>query len=113
MEKLNNYETEEEILKMREKFLDLKYKELSELKNNELNLINDIYKNISKNENNKENITNKNDKFSLLIKVLKLISKKNGPLQNLLTQTNSTEPQRATLKNIINKFKTDFEIKEN
>ena len=113
IEKLNNYETEEEILKMKKKFLDLKYKELSELKNNELNLINDIYKNISKNENNKENITNNNDKFSLLIKVLKLISKKNGPLQNLLTQTNSTEPQRATLKNIINKFKTDLEIKEN
>ena len=113
IEKLNNYETEEEILKMKEKFLDLKYKELSELKNNELNLINDIYKNMSKNENNKENITNKNDKFSLPIKVLKLISKKNGPLQNLLTQTNSTEPQRATLKNIINKFKTDLEIKEN
>ena len=92
--------------------LDLKFNELSELKNDEFHLINDIYNNMTQTENNKENITNKNEKFLLLFKVLKLISKKNGPLQNLLTQTNSIESQRVNLKNIINKFKSELGIKE-
>ena len=112
IEKINNYETGKEMLILKEKMLDLKFNELSELKNDEFHLINDIYNNMTQTENNKENITNKNEKFLLLFKVLKLISKKNGPLQNLLTQTNSIESQRVNLKNIINKFKSELGIKE-
>ena len=112
IEKINNYETGKEMLILKEKMLDLKFSELSELKNDEFHLINDIYNNMTQTENNKENITNKNEKFLLLFKVLKLISKKNGPLQNLLTQTNSIESQRVNLKNIINKFKSELGIKE-
>ena len=45
-----------------------------------------------------------------LLKVLRLISKKHGPLQNLLTMTNSIESQRTALKNILNKFKSELDF---
>ena len=60
--------------------------------------------------NYNQKFTNKNDQFLLLFKVLKIISKKYGPLQNLLTQTNSIESQRIVLKNITDKYDSEFEL---
>ena len=110
IEKNNEYDIQKELLINKEKELDLQNKEFSELKNIESNIFKEIYSNI--NQNNSENNENKNEDFSLLFKVLKIISKKYGQLQNLLTQTNSIESQRTTLKNLLIKYKTELELKD-
>ena len=107
IEKINDYEEQKEILLNKEKELDVKNKELFELKNNEFEDLNGILSEIKQNKNYVKKIINKNDQF-LLFKVLRLISKKFGPLQNLLTQTNSLESQRIILKNIISKFNSEL-----
>ena len=75
-----------------------------------MDIMKDIYSNIKINYD--KNTTNKSDQLLLLIKVLKIISKRNGPLQNLLNQTNSIESQRTILKNILIKLKSELEMKE-
>ena len=110
IEKNNEYDIQKELLINKEKELDLQNKEISELKNIESNIFKEIYSNI--NQNNSENNENKNEDFSLLFKVLKIISKKYGQLQNLLTQTNSIESQRTTLKNLLIKYKTELDLKD-
>ena len=85
------------------------------LKNKELNIFNDILSNLN-NENNKDennNNINKNDQFLLLFKVLKKINNKHGPLENLLNQSNSTEPQRIILRKILNKYNKELELSKN
>ena len=113
IEKIQDYETQIELLTNKEKAIELQNKEFFELKLNEL----DIIKNLSylKHDNNNynKNIKDNNEQLLLLLKILKLISKRHGHLQDLLTQTNSIESQRITLKNIITKYKSDLEFKEN
>lgn len=75
-----------------------------------MDIMKDIYSNLKINYD--KNATNKSDQLLLLIKVLKIISKRNGSLQNLLNQTNSIESQRTILKNILIKFKSELEMKE-
>ena len=94
----------------KEKAAQLINEELFDLKNNEINLENEIFSNMIMKRNYNQKFTNKNDQFLLLFKVLKIISKKYGPLQNLLTQTNSIESQRIVLKNIIDKYNSEFEL---
>ena len=110
IEKNNEYDIQKELLINKENELNLQNKEFSELKNIESNIFKEIYSNI--NQNNSENNENKNEDFSLLFKVLKIISKKYGQLQNLLTQTNSIESQRTTLKNLLIKYKTELDLKD-
>ena len=95
---------------MKLKAAQLINEELFDLKNNEINLENEIFSNMIMKRNYNQKFTNKNDQFLLLFKVLKIISKKYGPLQNLLTQTNSIESQRIVLKNIIDKYNSEFEL---
>jgi hypothetical protein len=75
-----------------------------------MDIMKDIYSNIKINYD--KNTTNKSDQLLLLIKVLKILSKRNGSLQNLLNQTNSIESQRTILKNILIKYKSELEMKE-
>ena len=85
------------------------------LKNKELNIFNDILSNLNNENNNDENNNNinKNEQFLLLFKVLKKISNKHGPLENLLNQSNSTEPQRIILRKILNKYNKELELSKN
>ena len=108
IEKNNEYENQKEILLKKEKEIELKNKGFSELKTIELDIIKEIYTNLYQIDINNEN--DKSSQISLLFKALRLISKKYGPLQNLLTMTNSIESQRTALKNILNKFKNELEI---
>ena len=101
---------QKELLLNKEKELYLQNNEFSELKNLESNIIKEIYSNINQNQNYNENDKNKTENFSLLFKVLKIIAKKYGPLQNLFTQTNSIESQRTTMKNLLFKYKDELEI---
>ena len=110
IEKNQEYETQKEILLNKEISEDLLNNEFFDLKNNEMDIMKDIYSNIKINYD--KNATNKSDQLLLLIKVLKIISKRNGSLQNLLNQTNSSESQRTILKNILIKFKSELEMKE-
>ena len=110
IEKNQEYETQKEILLNKEISEDLLNNEFFDLKNNEMDIMKDIYSNLKINYD--KNTTNKSDQLLLLIKVLKIISKRNGPLQNLLNQTNSIESQRTILKNILIKFKSELEMKE-
>ena len=110
IEKINEYDIQKELLLNKEKEISLQNKEFSELKNIESNIIKEIYSNINQNQNYNENDKNKTENFSLLFKVLKIITKKYGPLQNLFTQTNSIESQRTTMKNLLFKYKDDLEI---
>ena len=110
IEKIEDFETKKEILYSKEKAAQLINEELFDLKNNEINLENEIFSNMIMKRNYNQKFTNKNDQFLLLFKVLKIISKKYGPLQNLLTQTNSIESQRIVLKNIIDKYNSEFEL---
>ena len=110
IEKIKDFETKKEILHSKEKAAQLINEELFDLKNNEINLENEIFSNMIMKRNYNQKFTNKNDQFLLLFKVLKIISKKFGPLQNLLTQTNSIESQRIVLKNIIDKYNSEFEL---
>ena len=112
IEKNKEYETHKEILLNKEKEIEIKNNEFSELKDIELNTMKEICTNLYQININNENDNDKNNQISLLIKVLRLISKKHGPLQNLLTMTNSIESQRTALKNILNKFKSELEVKE-
>ena len=109
IEKISDYETQKEILNSKEKAIVLKNEEFLEFKNNEFNLENEIFSNMILKRNNNKKFTNNNDQFLLLFKVLRIISKKYGALQNLLTQTNSIESQRIVLKNIIAKFNSELE----
>jgi hypothetical protein len=110
IEKNLEYETQKEILLNKEISEDLLNNEFFDLKNNEMDIMKDIYSNIKINYD--KNTTNKSDQLLLLIKVLKILSKRNGSLQNLLNQTNSIESQRTILKNILIKFKSELEMKE-
>lgn len=112
IEKNKEYETHKEILLSKEKKIELKNNEFTDLKDIELNTMKEIYTNLYQININNENEIDKNNQISLLLKVLRLISKKHGPLQNLLTMTNSIESQRTALKNILNKFKSELEVKE-
>ena len=112
IEKNKEYETHKEILLNKEKEIEIKNNEFSELKDIELNTMKEICTNLYQININNENDNDKNNQISLLLKVLRLISKKHGPLQNLLTMTNSIESQRTALKNILNKFKSELEVKE-
>ena len=112
IEKNYEYDTQKELLLNKEKELDFKNNEFSDLKNIESNMLTEIYSNINQNGNNTENVLNNNEDFSLLFKVLKIISNKYGPLQNLFTKTNSIESQRSILKNLLIKYKSELEIKD-
>ena len=86
--------------------------EIMDLKNKEFNILNEITSTIKiedqnndiEKENGKHFNNHKNEQFLLLLKVLKIINNKYGPLQNLLNQSNSTEPQRNNLRKIISKY---------
>ena len=71
------------------------------IKNKEINLINQIYEKFNFN-NDKSDDSNKNS--NLLLKILKILQKKYGPLDKLLNQSNSTEHERVNLRNILLKF---------
>ena len=88
--------------------------ELIKMKNKEFNIINEISSkiNVKKTKNNNEYI-DKNGQLLLLLKVLKKINNKYGSMQQLLNQSNSTETQRINLRNIINKYSKELDIKEN
>jgi len=112
IEKNNEYNFKKDLLLNKEKEFELQNNDLTELNNIESNMIKEIYSNINQNQNNNENGENKKEDFSLLFKVLKIISKKYGKLNNLFTQTNSIESQRTTLKNLLIKYKTELELKD-
>ena len=87
--------------------------EIINMKNNELEIFNKIFSNMAtENQKNEEN-SRKNEQFLLLFKVLKKLNNKYGPIQNLLTQSNSTENQRINLRKIINKYKEELELNIN
>jgi hypothetical protein len=107
------------ILLNNEKINNNKEKDIITVKDKELTLLKDIcstmngeeYNDLDNVENN--GTKNKNDQFLILFKVLKKIGDKYGPLENLLTQSNSTEPQRGNLKKIIKKYNKELESKNN
>ena len=111
-EEKNYNQIKKEILLSNEKLYN--NSELIKMKNKEFNIINEISSkiNVIKTKNNKEYI-DKNGQFLLLFKVLKKINNKFGPIQKLLNQSNSTETQRINLRNIINKYPKELDIKEN
>ena len=82
------------------------------LKNKELNIFNEICSTIQtkKNENTNKEYNGKKEQFLLLLKILKKINNKYGPIQNLLNQSNSTEPERINLRKILNKYNKELEI---
>ena len=87
--------------------------EIINMKNNELEIFNKIFSNMTiENQKNEEN-SRKNEQFLLLFKVLKKLNNKYGPIQNLLTQSNSTENQRINLRKIINKYNKELELNMN
>ena len=107
------------ILLNNEKINNNKEKDIIVVKDKELTLLKDIcstmngeeYNDLSNIENN--GIKNKNEQFLILFKVLRKIGDKYGPLENLLTQSNSTEPQRGNLKKILKKYNKELESKNN
>ena len=107
---LNDIKKEKTLLN--EQLINFNDKEIISLKNKELDILKEILSliNSKNNKNNEEEINNKNEQLIMLIKILKKISNKYGSLNNLLTQSNSTEPQRIILKNIINKYNKELEI---
>ena len=113
IEKNRFYENQREILLTKEKNMESQNNEFIKLKNSELNILKQIYSNINFNSTLTENSNSENRQLFLLLKVLKIINKKYGPLQNLLTQTNSIESQRINLKNILNKFKNELDQLDN
>ena len=86
----------------------------------------DIYQNIYNNylsdnvvhdDNNDQQVQTKqiNDDAtqSLLVKVLSHIIKNYGPVNNILTQSNSIEPERVNLRNLVNKYNLNNGEEEN
>ena len=71
------------------------------IKNKEINLINQLYEKLNFNN---EKIEDGNKNSNLLLKILKILQKKYGPLEKLLNQSNSTEHERVNLRNILLKF---------
>ena len=117
---INKLEEENDLYQIKE---DLKNKnnynnirELLPLKENELDTFKELYGNYldETSDNNKEE-NEKNKKLeekkkneektqNLLIKVLTHSVNKYGPINKLLTQTNSTEPERANMRNLAVKY---------
>ncbi len=117
-EENNLNKIKQHILLNNEKIYNNKDNDIMNIKDKEFTIIKDIYTTIKGEEinlNNIENINtkNKNEQFLLLFKVLKKIGNKYGPLENILTQSNSTEPQRGNLKKIINKYSKELEPSNN
>ena len=111
---INYNKIKRDILLNNDKIYD---KEITNLKNKEFNILNEISsiikiqnKNSQLEKETDKQFNNKNEQFLLLFKVLKKINNKYGPLQNLLNQSNSTEPQRNNLRKIINKYNKELEI---
>ena len=85
------------------------------VKENELDIFKNIYNNYLE-QNNNNDIENNNQEIqekqinddttqSILVKVLEHIIKNNGPVDNILNQSNSEESERINLKNLVNKYK--------
>ena len=89
---------------------------LLSLKENELNNYNNICSNKAINkENNKEDNSELIEKGkNVLIKVLQQCIEKHGPINNIYTLTNSTEPERVNIKKLADKYNLQMtsEIKE-
>ena len=86
-----------------------KLKGLLPLKDKELDIFKELYGEFldrpqSNNEGNENNNNNEEKIQNLLIKVLTHSVNKYGPINNLFTQTNSTEPERINIRKLASKY---------
>ena len=86
--------------------------QLIPIKENELDIYKNIYDNYLEQNNNIENNNEVQEKQInddktqlLLLKVLEHIIKNYGPVDKILNESNSIEPERINLKNLVNKYK--------
>ena len=86
--------------------------EMITLKNKEIDILKEIYKNQIDEEEINNNLTKKNNDIQLkiLLNVLYKISSKYGPINSLLATNNSTENELQNLNQILNKYKEDLTI---
>ena len=115
---INKLDEEDDLYKIREEYNDKNnyndLKNLLFLKENELDNFKELYGNYldnkvdnnNTNEDNEKNERKKNEEKTqnLLIKVLAHSINKYGPINKILTPTNSTETERLNLKRLANKY---------
>ena len=97
--------------------------DILENNNQKYNINNYSENNVIQNENNVQNENNDqqiqtkqindDNTQTLLVKVLSHIIKNYGPVNNILTQSNSIEPERVNLRNLVNKYNLNNGEEEN